>query len=432
MATILTPNRRFDEKLATAAASAILEKLDAPRRKSEPPIKPLVYEFFGSPKSGKDTQQTTIDQWFRRRGFNVFIRQESAEAEMIRAIPRRSSYEFEMAHFAYNFPSLIKAGGDRNFHLIMLNRGIFDNLDHLVGLLNENKISREQFDSFLGFLFSGEWTAVPDAVFLLTCSVDEALRREYGNSANAVYGLRMNPAFLRNTIESIWKTKEILLARLPHLPVFVIDTTGMAVEETKEEIISKIIEAAEERFKVSEDEVICRNIDLLRERQIIQPPQIKVRGTVSQEKLRNLGWSFRSACKETDTYVTPKNTPPLMNDECFHLRRTNDHVYFVFRWSSAERKQRTKIAVPILPEKAEKIIQEFDVVVTFNKEREYFSKNGFTLTLDAIKELGNFVEIEAPNDCAGVDLYRTIEKLGFSTNDVVPESYLRLYLKTRT
>ncbi len=427
-----SPPKKFDGLAATAAAEAILAKLDQPTRRSEIPIKPLVLEFFGTAKSGKDRQGNEFERWFHRRGFRVLIHQESDETEMMTSLPRLSAQGFEMGHFSYNFQNLVRATADRSCHLIVLNRGIFDNLWHMVWHLRKGSINDEQFKTFRSFLFGGDWIQTLDGVFIITCSIEEALRREYGNDPSPIYGSRMNPRSLAEVAACKNEVLRMLRTHAPNLPVFQINTTGIPIEETRDEIIGHTLTCAERRFSVSEDEIIVRRPTLMRQHAVSQPPQLKFRGSIDHEHLRNLGWSLNSSTTETDTYLTPKGVPPLTNDECFHLRNAGNWTYFIFKWRPTDPTTRTKIVVPIRDkETIGAIRKELDEVAVLTKDREIFTREGFSLTLDRVDRLGEFIEISAPtvNGDGEARLTEIIEELGLNHEDLVPETYLKLYLK---
>ena len=76
----------------------------------------------------------------------------------------------------------------------------------------------------------------------------------------------------------------------------------------------------------------------------------------------------------------------------------------------------------------------FEPAATVNKEREYFSLEGFTVTLDTVDGLGEFVEVETEVEDeaavpdrrdAATDLLRT---LGLDPDDGIRTSYLGLLL----
>lgn len=78
----------------------------------------------------------------------------------------------------------------------------------------------------------------------------------------------------------------------------------------------------------------------------------------------------------------------------------------------------------------------FDPAATVEKERAYWSLDGFTVTLDAVEKLGEFVEIEREVDDANeIDAVRdaavdVLDRLGLDADEQVRTSYLGLLLAT--
>ncbi|WP_418284707.1 class IV adenylate cyclase [Halorubrum sp. DTA46] len=76
----------------------------------------------------------------------------------------------------------------------------------------------------------------------------------------------------------------------------------------------------------------------------------------------------------------------------------------------------------------------FEPAATVEKHREFWSYDGFTVTLDAVDGLGEFVEIErAVDDEAAIDAVRdeamaALDRLGLDAADQVRTSYLGLLL----
>ncbi len=419
----------FDSALVGATAKAILEKLDVPRRKSENPVKPIIVEFFGTSKAGKDTNLTGTERRFHKRGFSCLIRQESAENDFIRGTPRGDPYAFEMTHFAYNFRNLIEAISDRRFHAIFLNRGLFDNLVHLEWHFRNKRIAHDQYAAYKEFaLTCAPWMSEIDAIVQVTCSVKEALFREFGNDPNPKYGSRMNPKALNEMLDIADSVRGLLAKEFPTLSIIRIDTTGRGIDETSEEIFARLVEKTRERFQISENEMLLEEPLLMRQRAVLQPSEIKFKGHVAHDLLRTKGWSLISATTETDVYLTQKGLAPLTNDECFHIRKTGGGAFFIFKWGAKNSNARTKLDIPLFSEADEiGVMRNFQKVVALTKKRVIFRKGGFVLSLDTVDKLGEFTEIKGPDENA--DFSSMVEELGLSSEDIVLDTYLRMFLK---
>jgi adenylate cyclase class 2 len=75
----------------------------------------------------------------------------------------------------------------------------------------------------------------------------------------------------------------------------------------------------------------------------------------------------------------------------------------------------------------------FAPVATVRKERERFAVDGYTVTLDAVADLGEFVEVEREVEEAAVDetregAYDVARRLGLDPDDQIRESYLGMLL----
>ncbi|QSW98693.1 class IV adenylate cyclase [Haloterrigena alkaliphila] len=76
----------------------------------------------------------------------------------------------------------------------------------------------------------------------------------------------------------------------------------------------------------------------------------------------------------------------------------------------------------------------FEAAATVRKERERFSLEGYTVTLDAVDDVGEYVEVErevedeADLESAREGAYEVLERLGLDSDDQIRTSYLGLLL----
>lgn len=418
--------------VASDFAKHLLSKLDPPRKKSQTPIKPIVVEFMGLHKAGKDSNLVELDRWFKRRGYQVLIRQESAETKKIRAMTRANPYVYEMGHFTYTFSNFIEALTSRDFHLIILNRGFVDTLCWLEFHRRKEAISNAQFEQFRSYILNGPWVNGLDAVVCLMCSVETSLKREYGSAKNVIYGSRMNPeslTFMRDCVESVF---EYINDRYPNLPLIKVNTDDRPISETRDEIVAGVLESVRNRMMVNDDELVAHSPFLLRElakdggRQ-----ELKFKESVSASILLKNGWIPQGAIREIDTYLTPKGQPILENDECFHLRYFGDIkcCYLMYKRRANGGLTRSRVSVPILPETVSGFFEVFDKVAVIEKERQLFVKGDMVLALDKIDGLGEFTEMRAP---VSSNIEAEAEKLGLTSDRMIPETYIRLFLKNQS
>ncbi|MDS0298968.1 class IV adenylate cyclase [Halogeometricum sp. S1BR25-6] len=76
----------------------------------------------------------------------------------------------------------------------------------------------------------------------------------------------------------------------------------------------------------------------------------------------------------------------------------------------------------------------FEPVETVEKDREFFALDGYTVTLDAVTGLGEFVEVEAAVeteaeiDAAREGAFEVLRRLGLDPDEQIRTSYLALLL----
>ena len=418
------------EDVLSDMARLVLSKLDPPRKKSQIPAKPIVIEFMGLHKAGKDTNLVELDRWFRRRKYQVLIHQESAENKDIRTMTRTNPYVYEMRHFAYTFSNFLSALTSRDFHMIILNRGFVDTLCWLEMHRRQGNITGEQFNQFRSYILNGPWLEGLDAVVCLMCSVETSLKREYGTAENIVYGSRMNPeslTLMRECVESVF---EYISEQHSNLPLVKVNTDGRSIFDTRKEIVDGILNSVRSRMDLEDSDIMIHSPALLRESaQDVRRQEIKFRGTVSQQTLLSNGWYPQAVTHEVDTYLTPKGQTVLQNDECFHLRFYEEakQGYLIYKRGGSPK--RLRVSVPVLRETVSDFLVIFDEVATIQKEREIFVKDDIILALDHVRGLGEFVEMRAP---IATDIMAEAVVLGLSVDVMVPGTYIRLFLENQS
>lgn len=428
MNIVLTRSSKTD--VSNDIAKFILNKLDPLKKKSQVPAKPIVVEFMGLHKAGKDSNLVELDRWFKRRNYNVLIHQESAETREIRTMSRTNPYVYEMRHFAYTFANFLDALTNPKFHMVIMNRGFVDTLCWLELHRRQGSITDIQFETFRSHILDGPWVEGLDAVVCLICSVETSLKREYGTTKNVIYGSRMNPKSLMLMSDCVRSVFEYINDRYPKLPLVKVNTDDRPISETRDEIITGILDSARERMEVDDDELIAHSPSLLREfAKDSGRQEIKFSGTISTQTLFKHGWQPQGVSHELDTYLTPKNQPALENDECFHLRfyGENKPCYLMYK-KRTETTTRSRVSVPVLRENLEDLFTIFDKVAVIEKDREVFVKDNIVLARDGVDGLGEFVELRAP---LSVDLNSEATKLGLTSDRMVPETYIRLCLKNQ-
>ncbi|SMO78841.1 class IV adenylate cyclase [Halorubrum cibi] len=173
-----------------------------------------------------------------------------------------------------------------------------------------------------------------------------------------------------------------------------------------------------------------------------------------RDRLRELGAESVETRRQRDVYYDAPHREFAETDEALRIRRetvldgeTTDHEA-----SSAGESVRLTYKGPLLDDDSKTRSERetgvadgeelagvldglgFDAAATVEKRREYWRLDGFTVTLDDVEGVGEFVEIEREVDAeAAIDSTReaaigTLAKLGLRADDQVRTSYLGLLL----
>ena len=160
--------------------------------------RPLFVEFAGTPKSGKSTCIDTVSHFFRRCGYNVLAPTEGAS--------KRTPYYLKEDLVAFNAWSATYAlthilegrYGSDDYHLVIMDRGLFDALAWFELLREKGNIGSEDCDAIQQFLLVGRWQSLVDMVFLFQTDPTTSLNRENRDKLIEEPGRAMNPEFLRD------------------------------------------------------------------------------------------------------------------------------------------------------------------------------------------------------------------------------------------
>lgn len=144
------------------------------------------------------------------------------------------------------------------------------------------------------------------------------------------------------------------------------------------------------------------------------------------KKILRIG-KFVKERKQTDKYFTPLNDNYFTKNpttEYLRIRREagKNHLNYSFCHFSHDGSLSTTDEYEVViedPKIAEELLNKIGMRlrVTVSKIRKYFTIEGFEVTLDYIKELGYFLEIEAKSDFGGIKAtkkacFDLLEKLG--------------------
>ncbi|MFC4437444.1 MULTISPECIES: class IV adenylate cyclase [Natrialbaceae] len=137
---------------------------------------------------------------------------------------------------------------------------------------------------------------------------------------------------------------------------------------------------------------------------------------------------------ETDEALRIRSERPESGDEVTRLTYKGPLV-------DDESKTREEIETAVgSDEKIDAILTKlgFDAAATVRKNRERFALEGYTVTLDSVDGVGEYVEVEtevegeADLESAREGAYEVLERLGLDPDDQLRTSYLGLLLESRS
>ncbi len=153
------------------------------------------------------------------------------------------------------------------------------------------------------------------------------------------------------------------------------------------------------------------------------------------EKLAELGAEFLTEQLQTDSYFDDANKTLTETDRCLRLRRQSvddeEKVFLTYKGAKEkdEFKKRQEIEIEVGDaDSAEKLLSAlaYEKVLVFEKKRRIWQLGECKVALDELPLLGNFVEIEGPDDERIADVQM---ELGLADLPHITESYASLVAK---
>jgi adenylate cyclase class 2 len=148
----------------------------------------------------------------------------------------------------------------------------------------------------------------------------------------------------------------------------------------------------------------------------------------------DLGGEYLKKESQSDTYFNHPSRDFANTDEALRIRKTKDKSYLTYKGPKIDNitKTREEIEVAISNfEETEKILKRlgFIEVLTIKKVREFFNIKDFSIMLDKVANLGDFIEIEKhSNAYEPREMVSFLKKLGVEEKDIEGRSYLELML----
>lgn len=442
----LTTIGPFTEEEMTAMAKALFEKIDIQLTSSGPaPKRPLI-NYFGLQKSYKTAVTTETEKVFRRNKFKTYCPPESAEHEDIRDDSFDNPIIYQAKHLNVVTDQYLNEGTNRNHHITQVSRNLPDMLYWYEKGQRKGIMSTKHVASAKEWIYQLLDEDLIDISLFLTCSVDAAIQREYGQSVTQKRGSKMNEKDIAEALDIYEKVLEELRINVPKMPIFRIDTSEMTVKQATEEALRYILPTLCIRYKVPDYTFMPYALSLVQK--IAQhsahfEEQLKLYGHPSMETVLENGWVLKKDNTQKDTYLNPAlNAPINTRGEILRLRHEDGIYKFMYKGASQDQilSHRNPHSFTVEDNEAKNILNTYGTIAVLDKRRLNFRKEGatkdghfFTLHIDSVNKLGNFTEIRArgtQDRNHTRELLALAEKLGFNTSSIVNGNYLSLALSS--
>ena len=160
--------------------------------------RPLFVEFAGTPKSGKSTCIDTVNHLFRRLDYKVLAPTEGASKRTPYYL-KEDLVSFNAWSATYALTHILEGRfGSDEYHLVIMDRGLFDALAWFELLSQKGDITRRDCSAIQEFLLIGHWRELVDIIFLFKTDPDTSLERENRHKLIQEPGRTMNPEFLHD------------------------------------------------------------------------------------------------------------------------------------------------------------------------------------------------------------------------------------------
>lgn len=170
--------------------------------------------------------------------------------------------------------------------------------------------------------------------------------------------------------------------------------------------------------------------------------EIEIKAKISgreelRKKLLALGAKREGSETQEDIYFAHPERDFAKTDEALRLRRSGGEFFLTYKGPKIDNvtKTREEHEVKILsPESAKEILLRlgFREALKLKKRREHYSLGEYSIALDSVEGLGEFVEVEKrANSYSPDELIEFLKKLGIGKESVERKSYLELLLEKR-
>ena len=442
----LTTIGPFTEEEMTAMAKALFQKIDIPLVSSGPaPKRPLI-NYFGLQKSYKTAVTTEAEKIFRRNKFKTYCPPESAEHEDIRDDSFEDPIIYQAKHLNVVTDQYLNQGANRNHHITQLSRNLPDMLYWYIKGERKGVMSPKHVASAKEWIYQLLERDLIDISLFLTCSVEAAIQREFGQSPTQKRGSKMNEKDIAEAMDIYETVLNELRVNVPNMPIFRIDTSEMTVRQATEEALRYILPTLCIRYEVPDYSFMPYALSLVQRRAEHSDyfeEQLKLYGHPDLEAIQKAGWTLIKNNTQKDIYLNPSVDAQINpQGEVLRLRYEDGGYKFMYKGASQDRllSHRHPHTFAVEDNEAKNILDSYKTAAVLSKYRINFKKDGstgdghfFTLHIDSINELGNFTEIRARGTQEKDhtrELLSLAEELGFSTSSIVNGNYLSLVLNS--
>ena len=151
-----------------------------------------------------------------------------------------------------------------------------------------------------------------------------------------------------------------------------------------------------------------------------------------ERKLKELGAEFLAEQSQSDDHYDDVNATLIANDRCLRLRRQttgdNDRFFLTFKGAKEQSDFKKRQEIEIELDNADKthnllLALGYQKVLVVEKQRRLWRFGNCDVALDHLPGLGDFVEIEGPDDETIIDVQK---RLGLAQLPSITKSYAQM------
>ncbi|QKQ99857.1 class IV adenylate cyclase [Metallosphaera tengchongensis] len=165
--------------------------------------------------------------------------------------------------------------------------------------------------------------------------------------------------------------------------------------------------------------------------------EIKVKLTIDPEAFLNTllkeGYTYEGEEIHEDIYLNGENKDFRKTDEALRLRLVNGRAELTYKGPRLGTKSKSREEVTVTLDDKNgmlKILEKlgYRAVFTIKKRRKLLKKNGFTVCIDSVEDLGDFLEIEGINVSEDelMNFFNNFREKFKIKGDIIYKSYLEM------